>query len=346
MRRMVEKHSKSEFLMKQHCTKLEASLKGTEMQLVTLSDQIAQRTILYEAQERRWKSSLSSQTTLSSAKNTELVEIKARFEQLQDQYNRVDSDRMEAVLENRELRNAMNIIESERIEERERVERAENELTEAVHFSHQLQEQLDRVKGADLAELEESMAAENENIRDQADDREKELMRQLELSRESFLEETKHREALVDEMQVLHQRNRNLTELLQQVRLKMADAEPSNSPVFSVSTFDNLSDIEDAAGDVDSFVSSNVFVRRTNTSSSRRLSNGNFQSPAAAPPRVSPERNDLTPRSTNEPKAAGVMSVGGEIIGLNESFLTGELLQIIVTSKCLFCFNGQVMTLS
>lgn len=316
----------------QHCTKLEAALKGTEMQLVAVSDQLAQRAILYESQERRWKSSLSGQTALSSERNNELVDIRARFEQLQQQYFQMDSDRMEAVLENREIRATLTVLETERVEERIRLEKAEEELSTAVHFSHELQQQLDRLKGADLTALEQSMAAENEIIRDQAGDREHELMRQLELGRESLLEEKQHREELTDEMQSLHQKNRYLSDLLQQLRHKIQD--DPNSSNRSLISFENISDVGDA--DEDNSL--------THSSAVGRVYAHHFQSDenpssfdGVAHPMPARDHEDVvnftgsggsvrTSQSTlgTADRRNPFAMDSGHVTGLNESFLTGR----------------------
>lgn len=340
--RLKEEYARKEGVTTQHCIKLEAALKGTEMQLVSVSDQLAQRTILYEAQERRWKSSLSGQTTLSNDRNQELVELKARFDQMQQQYYQMDSDRMEALLENREIRTTLSVIETERAEERARLERAEEELSTAVHFSHELQQQLDRVKGADLTVLEQSMAAENENIRDRAEDRENELLRQLEMTRDSLMEEKRHREELVDEMQSLHQKNRRLSELLKQLRV----GEDVRSLSLSMNSFENLSDV-DGVSDTDSATFSGM-LNRTDSSGFRGEQTGGFHGSAKG----ALMKNRLVSRHVDDDDDDVVNIAGSSrsvqyethgrqtihsndfaanssvMEGLNESFLTGIIIFI------------------
>lgn len=321
---MREEHSRKEAVSVQHCTKLEAALKGTEMQLLAVSDQLAQRTILYEAQERRWKSSLSGQTALSNERNHELVDLKARFEQLQQQYYQMDCDRTEALLETREIRNALSVFETDRAEERIRLERAEEELSIAVHFTHELQQQLDRVKGTDLTVLEQSMAAENENIRDQFDDRENELLRQLEKARESLLEEKQHREALVDEMQSLHQKNHYFAALLQQLRCgSNGDQAPSNRSLHS---FENFSDVEEEGGD-GSLTYSDALIETSTSGRPRECTDG-CQNPVDETSR-GPHRTTIG-RSAEEASSTSSAShrdpfviKSGQVVGLNEEFLTG-----------------------
>jgi chromosome segregation ATPase len=197
---------------------IEANLEGVKRQLVALSDQLAQRTILYENQERRWRSTMTSKASLFSEKDTELVKLSARFEQLLEQYNRVDAERLQAVMENRDLRATLTSVRSEQIEERQRLNTAEEELSTTSQRLQELQIELERIKGADLTELEQTMAAETELIRELASDRESNFLRQVQQLRESLSKASSDRDELIDEIYGLKERNKSLEFLLHDIR--------------------------------------------------------------------------------------------------------------------------------
>jgi hypothetical protein len=217
---------------------LEAGLEGARKQVAALSDQLAQRTVLYESQERRWRSALSSKSSLFTERSNEFVKLSARFDQLQEQFLRVDAERLQAVVETRELRATLTSLRAEHADEKERLGVAEQELSAATQRIQDLQIELERVKGADLTELEQSMAAETELIRERASDRENEILRQVERLRESLAQVSLEREQFLDEIHHLKQHNRSLEDLLHELRNHDFDA----SQTFELSHVDHRYD--------------------------------------------------------------------------------------------------------
>jgi myosin heavy subunit len=197
---------------------LETNLEGMKRQFVSLSDQLAQRTVLYESQERRWRSMLTSKSSLFTERSNEFVKLSARFEQLQEQFLRVDAERLDAVVDNRELRATLSNLHAEHSDEKERLSIAEQELSTATQRIQDIQIELERIKGTDITELEQSMAAEALLIRERASDRENEIMRQVEHLRESLAQVSMEKEQFLDEIHHLKQHNRSLEELLHELR--------------------------------------------------------------------------------------------------------------------------------
>lgn len=288
---------------------LETNLEGTKKQLVALSDQLAQRTILYENQERRWRSMLTSKSSLFTERSNEFIKLSARFEQLQEHFNRIDAERLEAIVENRDLRSSISSLRAEHADEKERLSVAEQELSSATQRIQDLQIELERIKGADLTELEQTMAAETELIRERAGDRENEILRQAEHLRESLAQVSLEREQFLDEIHQLKLRNRSLEELLRDLRNADVDALHS----FELSYIDNRND--------DNNTQSMTSIASASVHDHANLVPCNFRDDADDTYRENGPSVDAVPphivdRSASDPRVSRE--------GLDESYLTGQ----------------------
>ena len=336
---IVEERQRREDIYSLRTAQLESALHGTQHQLTVLSDQLAQRTILYEAQERRWRAMLSGQTTLSTEKNISLIDAQSRLSQLQEQYIRVDSERLEAVVMNRDLWGKLSALQSEHVEERRRLTVAEEELSSAVQFTQELQMQLDRLKGADFAELEQMMMREAEAIRERATNRENELMLQLESGRGVISSEASRREELVDDLQKQKQRVRELEGLLRQLRGQM-HGEQSISSLGALSNIDRGDDDSIAVNSSYNSYLKRRFLDENNIGGFQEIlrENDEFEDGRAKVPFDRPKSNvfhsevGILPLVKNQSTQVEEDHVLNEqtlgqrdvaVTGLSESFLTG-----------------------
>lgn len=331
---MAEERQRREDIYSLRTAQLESALHGTQHQLTALSDQLAQRTILYEAQERRLRTKLSGETSLSTERNVSLIDAQSRLSQLQEQYIRVDSERLEAVVMNRDLWGKLSALQSEHVEDRRRLAVAEEELSSTVQLTQDLQMQLDRLKGADFAELEQIMMREAENIRERATNRENELMLQLENSREVITAEANRREELVDEVQKQKRKVRELEGLLRQLRGHIQGDQ-------SISSLGALSNIDNDEDSVDMSNSSNAYSKRrsldeNNTSgfqeilrendeyeyqrAREHLQTNTFFSDIVSAPLVKNQSTQVEENQADVPERRDVMTAG-----VSESFLTGGM---------------------
>lgn len=130
-----------------------------------LSDQLAHRTVLYSAQDRRWKDSMRRHLSLQTEQSEDLLTTRARLQQLERTYEHTDREKVEAILSSRQLSAQVESLSSMLTEERDRVSVLDSELIEASASSVALQAIVDRLRGADMEQLERDMAAEVEDIR-------------------------------------------------------------------------------------------------------------------------------------------------------------------------------------
>jgi hypothetical protein len=68
-----------------------------------LGDQLAHRTVLYSAQDRRWKDSMRMHLSLQTGQSEDLLTTRARLQQLERTYEHTDREKLEAVLSSRQL---------------------------------------------------------------------------------------------------------------------------------------------------------------------------------------------------------------------------------------------------
>jgi hypothetical protein len=130
-----------------------------------LSDQLAHRTVLYSAQDRRWKDSMRRHLSLQTEQSEDLLTTRARLQQLERTYEHTDREKLEAILSSRQLSAQVELLSGMLAEERDRVSVLDGELIEASASSVALQATVDRLRGADMEQLERDMAAEVEDIR-------------------------------------------------------------------------------------------------------------------------------------------------------------------------------------
>jgi hypothetical protein len=174
-----------------------------------LSDQLAHRTVLYSAQDRRWKDSMRSHLSLQTEQSRDLLTARARLQQLEHTYERTDRERLEAVMSSRQLSSQVENLNLILADQGERTILLDCELAEVTASAVGLQATVDRLRGADMDELERDMALEVEGIRADAREREEILQRQVEDCMFRLGQEAERREGLLDELESLRSRLSN-----------------------------------------------------------------------------------------------------------------------------------------
>lgn len=172
-------------------------------EVVRISEQLAQRTVLYAAQERRYHDATRTNGSLRNEKDTENVQLRARLQQLEQQYERSDRAHIEAVLQTRQLEETSRRLQGQLSDAVEKSRALETDVTDLSSQNMSLQATVERLRGADMDELERELAAEVEMIRAESKVREDALRRHLESARENMSAEIERRERLVDEVERL-----------------------------------------------------------------------------------------------------------------------------------------------
>ena len=73
----------------------ESEITALREETVRLSQQLAQRTVLFSAQDRRWRESMRSHLSLQTEQSRDLLNARARLQQLESVYERADRERLE-----------------------------------------------------------------------------------------------------------------------------------------------------------------------------------------------------------------------------------------------------------
>lgn len=195
-----EREQRQLWLLGETLAARDAELTAVSERAAALSDQLAQRTVLFSAQERRWREEGRASASAERELREECVGARARLQQLERQYAETDRARVEALLTCRQLEEQTARLEGELSGERERAAAADEELSAQLARALALQEMVDRLRGADLQDVERALAAEAEALRLRARRREEELGAQVEELRALLAGEATRRDRLLEEL--------------------------------------------------------------------------------------------------------------------------------------------------
>jgi len=190
-------------LNEQNHHNLEAENDALRKQMFKLSAQLAQRAVLYAAQERRFVDNSRIYNTQYTDRCSELADVKGRLQQLEKQFEVTDRERIEAILQQRQLQQTL-VTTQNQLQAQHLTQVALNgELADATQQVTALQLTVDRLRSADLEELEMGFAKEVEELRQAAKSREDSLSQQLTHSRQVLQEVSEQRHSLQEELSKL-----------------------------------------------------------------------------------------------------------------------------------------------
>lgn len=192
----------------------ESEVVALREQLQSLSDQLAQRTVLYSAVDRRYRDEVRTRELTETELVAENRNLTARLQQLERQYSDVDGQRVEALLTVRQQRDTIAKLETEEASARARTQALDEELMTITTQCQTLQRVVEQLRGSDLEALEKDMAAEVEAVRQASRSKEDELRRQLGEARDLLQGESARRDALFAEMEQLRRERDEKEELL------------------------------------------------------------------------------------------------------------------------------------
>ena len=168
-----------------------------------LGEQLAHRTVLFAAQDRRFRESLRAQLSLQAEQGRDLAGLRARLQQLEGMYERTDRERIEGHLRGAALQEELTALHAQQADDRDRAAALADELAEAMRSNAALQATVERLRGADAVDMERELALEVEELRRAARDSESQLRRQLEAARARVAQESEARALLFEELQRL-----------------------------------------------------------------------------------------------------------------------------------------------
>jgi hypothetical protein len=186
-------------------------------ELRELSDQLAQRTVLYSAQERRWRDTARTQESLDSEQKRDLHLLRGQVNQLREQYLESDRERVDALLSLRQAEGKIRELELQLHEQEERSLALNQELTEANSRVMALQQTVEHLRGADFDQLEQDLSTEIMKLRSEGRQREDQLLRKLTEAQTRIESDVSAKQKLSDEIlrlqQLVDERNGLLRQL-------------------------------------------------------------------------------------------------------------------------------------
>lgn len=217
-RQLKESASRSDWRLADEVLLRDDELQSLRERVTLLTDQLAQRTVLYSAHERRWRDEARGRAQLEAELQSDGVQMRSRLQLLERQYADSDRARLEALLLGRQQAETIARLEALLQAEQERIATLDDELGSVSAQNLALQSVVERLRGADLEELERGMVAEVEAVRSQGRRQDEETRRQLADARELLLSESARREALIDELNEVRRERDEKHALLESLR--------------------------------------------------------------------------------------------------------------------------------
>lgn len=125
----------------------------------SLGESLAQRTVLFSAQERRCQTHQRVSSMDIEGKAEELVRTSAMLQQLESQCAQLDRERIDLLMFKKEHEETIEALRGEGERERERKGQLEEELAEALEINKNLQDTISLLRGSDMEELERGMVS-------------------------------------------------------------------------------------------------------------------------------------------------------------------------------------------
>lgn len=170
------------FRIDKNLAELEATNISIREEMRSLSDQLAQRTVLYSAQERRWKEGTHVHVSSNNSLQREVDGLRLQMKQLQQMYAQCETDKVEALVALKQSEHLAQSLRSELDESEGSLARTQEDLFAAHAQLSTMTNVIDRLRGSDVSDIETSMVVELDIQRAAFRDREEKLLQQLELA--------------------------------------------------------------------------------------------------------------------------------------------------------------------
>lgn len=203
------------------------------MELENVCNQLAQRTVLYSAHERRWSNALRLNEGINNDMKEELIQLRARTQDLNDRYSKLDTERIRLLMENKEILEKNNRLEVELSGINEKVHVYADDIAALSAQNTTLQNTVNRLKSSDYDSLERDVAQEVETMRREFRLREDVLRRQVDEMRERQQTDAQRQEELAQRVHDLQNELKTKNELL--VRINESLLHNSISTVSALS---------------------------------------------------------------------------------------------------------------
>jgi chromosome segregation ATPase len=203
----------------QHVQDLEVENQALVHKLEELSTEIAQRAVLYAAQERRMMDTLTTHNYEAQGKVKQLVEVQAKLEQLQSMYDKLSHEHTELTIQQRSLSSNKEDLVLQLEELQEQLQMANSDMAEMATQNKSLETMISHLRGSDADGMELNILQEIEKVRHQARIREESLRVQLSEACEQLEMASSSRDTLAQERERLRQENEDFRRLLHNLEM-------------------------------------------------------------------------------------------------------------------------------
>lgn len=211
LRRETESASRS---YEQQLTELDQDNQALSMKLEALSTEIAQRAVLYAAQERRMTDTYATQEFKVQGQAKELVEVTAKLEQLQSMYSQLQQEHLELTMQHRTLQRTQEDSTLHMEELQEQLQQANEDLAAMASHNQSLETMVSNLRGGDADGMEMNVLQEIDRIRQQARVREESLRIQINEARDQITSVSSTRDLYAQQVTSLTQENQDMRRLL------------------------------------------------------------------------------------------------------------------------------------
>lgn len=211
MRRETESTTRS---YEQQLTELEHDNQALSMKLEALSTEIAQRAVLYAAQERRMTDTYAKQEFKVQGQTKELVEVTAKLEQLQSMYHQLQQEHVELTMQHRTSQRTQEDSALLVEELQEQLQQANEDLAAMAGHNQSLETMVSNLRGGDAEGMEMNVLQEIDRIRQQARVREESLRIQINEAREQIASVSSTRDVYAQQVATLTHENQDMRRLL------------------------------------------------------------------------------------------------------------------------------------
>ena len=198
---------------------MEAELRALRTEYHNVVNELATRTVLYEAQERQWRERILASGQHQSHQTAELSEAYGKMHHLEQQLERCERERVEALFSSRESTLELQRAAAERAEAVDAAQRLELELSAATATIADLRASVSQLRSTDLEQLERHMVQEMEAIRLSARTESDALRRQLGEATSWAEDEQRRSEALSAQLEDLRAEWRRQVEMLRAIKV-------------------------------------------------------------------------------------------------------------------------------
>lgn len=219
-----------------------AEIKSLRVELENVCNQLAQRTVLYSAHERRWSNALRLNEGVNNDMKEELIQLRTRTQDLNERYEQLEGEKIRLLMQNKEVTEKNNRLEVELSEVNDKLQAYTEDIAALSSQNTTLQNTINRLKSADYDSLERDVAQDVENMRRDFRLREDVLRRQVDELRERQLADTQRHEELLQRVQDLQAELNTKDALLLRINDSLLHNSVSAVEVADISTHNFSSD--------------------------------------------------------------------------------------------------------